>query len=965
LEFVLVGVVLIGAAVFFMAVAVIALMRTETLRKALLETEARLRAIESQSVNTALSSAAIEGAIKERVERAIETAVRERALIAPPAVNASKSGAGEPALIPAPDAASQIGARGPTLAAAGPKPSTLQPESAEPTPPMVRTIPSAEPPQPPEPTPSVADPPLLGEEPGGQKLSIPTVLAGVALAVGALFLLRLAEDQGIFGPTSQLFFGYLIAGAMFLAGEYLWRQPAATNAAQAQNRGYAALFSVIGVFGLFAAPYYAVATLKVLPQTYALALMGVGALIGLGLSLRHGWLLAAAGIAGGYLAPSVLQVGQIDAGAAPFFAYLFMLTAAALTLARYRQWAPLAWVAGALSLMWGAWWVNEVLSADRDGIVFAAAYGLVIAGLGVVLAYEESDGKIGLEPPWAPKTEWSAFGWAGQALILGAGLFVLHLFGSSGAATLPPAVALVFLTGALTVLATLRQGFALAPVGIGVLCLAALALWPIELNDGDQPRWLIFAAGALGAIASVGGMAMMSRRTTDGARGPGAFLASLIPAGVLMTAHGKIGAHMQDPVFWGAAALFLGLLQGWMMDRVASQFGGPKKAPGATAAFGVGAVSCAAMAASFGLSGFVMIAAIAAIAAPLAFIDKRIDFPALRWAAGAIGAIVTVTLVLSPAPLSFPVETTPLLNQLTLGYGVAIGAFWLTARLTALGPDGYEGRFATFMRICVMALIVAFATMLVRHLANGGMMRAPYATLWEMGGHVSVWIAAALAITLRYRPPLRRVAFIAEALLFVAGAILLAIGGLIVLNPWWGVRPPSADGWPFANALAVGYLAPALAFALYGAVKQSRGGPMRATIAYGLALGAALVWALLEVRRAFHGPLLAPGDSTWMENLALSSVLILGAGLTFMAASFKGFAALRYVSAGLVAAAVAKGLLVDVNALEGLARYAAISGLIILAGLAFIGYQRFVFAPPMGDASLQTNSATPPAAPAE
>ena len=88
--------------------------------------------------------------------------------------------------------------------------------------------------------------------------------------------------------------------------------------------------------------------------------------------------------------------------------------------------------------------------------------------------------------------------------------------------------------------------------------------------------------------------------------------------------------------------------------------------------------------------------------------------------------------------------------------------------------------------------------------------------------------------------------------LFAAGLVLTFVWPGVTQNPWWGVEAARIAGPAIFNAQALAFLAPAL-LAFYAAQRTYTLTLTPARL-YTLAGGAlALLWAALEVRRAFHG----------------------------------------------------------------------------------------------------------------
>jgi uncharacterized membrane protein len=147
------------------------------------------------------------------------------------------------------------------------------------------------------------------------------------------------------------------------------------------------------------------------------------------------------------------------------------------------------------------------------------------------------------------------------------------------------------------------------------------------------------------------------------------------------------------------------------------------------------------------------------------------------------------------------------------------------------------------------------------------------------------------------------------------------------------------------NLLALAYLVPA-GFALAFARELRADGYRKTAMAAAVyALLLVFTWLSLEVRRAFHGPVLSFGTAGEAELLTYSLVwlgyawLLLGLGL------MSGYASLRYASLAVLAVAAGKVLLFDWGALDGLYRFAAFAVLgFSLLGIPFL-YQRLVFPP--------------------
>ena len=124
-------------------------------------------------------------------------------------------------------------------------------------------------------------------------------------------------------------------------------------------------------------------------------------------------------------------------------------------------------------------------------------------------------------------------------------------------------------------------------------------------------------------------------------------------------------------------------------------------------------------------------------------------------------------------------------------------------------------------------------------------------------------------------------------------------------------------GGVFFNLLLLGYALPAvLALLLSYAVAGHRPASYANTIAAG-ALILALAYVTLEIRRLYHGPVLADGPTTGAEQYTYSiawlvfGVLLLGVGIVFNSQRA------RLASAVVIALTILKAFLIDMSQLTG------------------------------------------------
>jgi len=776
-------------------------------------------------------------------------------------------------------------------------------------------------------------------------------IGGGAITAGIIAALIVAYRSGYFNQLSQLLLGYLMAAGMIAGAEVLRRRQAPVAPADWQARHTPKILAAAGIACAWGMSYVGLSRLylpvdmamtlarpTLLPPGAALGFMGASALGAFLLSLWHGRLLAWLGLAVGFAAPAL--VAAVTAAAPAFFAYLFAIAAAAFALARHRDWHALAAGAAALALGWGAAW--SVLFLLPSGMNAAAAYGIALSALGISLAWD------GLAEPLTPSAltrfelPWSAQAWVGVGAGIGAVALLLAFAIRAEGAGEPAAMALTVVAGLFALAAAFREGSALTPLIAAAASLTALALWPPILIAADA-RAFAGAAGALGLASSIGGWLMMARNRVPA---PGAVLAALVPMATLLIAYLRLGEVIVAPYGWGGIALVLAAFNGVALDAVSKAAGGASRAPGATAAFAAAAAACAVMAGAFAFDNVRMAAGIALLLAPLAWLDRRLDIPALRFA-GAGFAAATLALLSPIALMRAEIDPRPFVNLIAPTFLIAIVSLWAGARLFAQGPAGYEGRVTIFIRIALVALVLAFGFAEIRHLANDGDMASRYLSLFEMGGHTAFLLVVACAIAWRFGTQDRPLLHWTEMFAFVVATAHMAIAGLGILAPWWGTEPAPAPGQTVFNALLAAYALPAALFALYAWLRARIGPSLRAHVAGGAALVCALVWLLLEVRRTFHPDAMAIGPISPAEHGAFSLALV-AASLPVVLLAMRlgrgpGAMVLRVVAAMLTAMGVLKALALDIGTIDGPVRFAAYALVAAVGVGALIGYHRYVF----------------------
>jgi hypothetical protein len=308
-------------------------------------------------------------------------------------------------------------------------------------------------------TEAAAPPPWTSATPDRPRQSLEELITqrwGVWLGAGALmlaavFLVRLAVEEGWLGPGLRSIAAALLGVALVVAGEWLARRPAKGEGLP--DLAPAAL-AAGGVAALFGAAYAATVLYGLLPPLVGFVLMAAAGVFGLLLSLRRGPLVAAVGLAGAFVTPAL--VASEDPSLVGLFAYLAVVTAAAMAVVRVTAWGWLGWCA----VVAGALWVLVGTVVAEHGELWAPAAFVPMAAAIFLLALPR------------------------EALATGLGRALAHL----------PPVAL-----GLALLPVTFGDTDIAPP-LGVLMLSAVAILAAQRRDPELRRLPWIAAG-LGLLA--------------------------------------------------------------------------------------------------------------------------------------------------------------------------------------------------------------------------------------------------------------------------------------------------------------------------------------------------------------------------------------------------------------------------------------------------------------------------------
>jgi uncharacterized membrane protein len=759
------------------------------------------------------------------------------------------------------------------------------------------------------------------------------LLGGLAVALGAVLLVRYSIEAGLLGPGARVAGGALLAAALLGGGEWLRRRDKAVEIAAFPQADIPGVLTGAGAVAAFATIYAAYGLYGFIGPATAFVALTLAGLATLALSAVHGPKLAALGVVGSYATP--LLVSTQEPNAIALALHTLVVSASVLAIARIRAWLWLAFagVAG------GAAWT--LIATSLSGPLAGLAGLLLCAGLAVAFAvaflWNLADRSAPPQDRDIDRPALIAFAVIALATmaqiaanvdlpLIPAALAVSLVLAGSAAwwpaaapAALIGGVVALFSVGALELQLDFNQGLntwedvrrGLVPVDTaGFLWRALLLLVPP-------------AALALAAAWVYGASARKAAGWMASAASAIAFLG-------LVALYVRVSPFETRPLF-GAAGLALALAGAGLTERFARIL--PEREAGAPAAFATGGVAALGFAIAVTLDAGWMPLAFSLVAAGIAWVHSLRPVIVLPWLSLLSAAIGAATLWFSLPFTGETLGTTILFNKLILLSGLPAAAVLLAGHL--LRRDGRElpGGIATAFGLALAAI---FVSLQIRHAFNGGEIAATSLDLPEASMHALAGLGFAAGLqrisTGSQAPVFRLAAMVAGAL----SAAWIAIVLLVLENPVLSGEPVGARF--LANWLAPGYLFTGLATAALAL--QARGVRPRWHV-LGLALLAGLLlfsWVSLSVRHWFQGEFLGMWRSTGdVEYWTYSAAWLVSGALLLALGGLLRSRAVRAASGVLIALTVAKVFLLDLSQLEGALRAFSFIGL----GLSLLAIGRF------------------------
>ncbi len=803
----------------------------------------------------------------------------------------------------------------------------------------------------PQPAPVAAAPPRQSlEEIIGTRWAV--WLGGVVLALGGLFLVRYAIEEGFFGPTARVISGAAFAAALLAGGEWMRRRDAG-GPATSLNLGalppapVPAVLTAAGTLAAFATAYAAHALYDMIGPATAFVLLGAIGIGTMAAAALHGPWLAALGLLAAFAAP--LLVSSADPKPWPVVIYLAVVAASSYALSRIRLWLWLAVATAVGSGLWAFLIIEASFRNHLEAMVHILAQTALAAGF---VAWDvhrrESDEDA------APDTVALAI-LAGFAALAAYKLQVTGL--GAGRPVFAGAMLALLWATALRIPAVAAAGL----LGTAVVA-AALFAWPLAAEIARQPvtvlpgapsnpplpdaLWqLLVLSLAAGAALAAGAFLRLVRTPVIAPLASGFYAAAGVagPLALLVMAWWRVTDFDRSiPFALVAGALAAGFVATAAFFKRASADVDNRSARFGLEACAAGAIGAIAVGLTMVLDKGGLTVALALSAAGAAWVTTREPVGTLRYAVGALGVAVLGRLIWDPTIVSGDPGSIPVFNWLLWGYGVPAVSFGLASIWLRRQKDDQVVALAEALSIAFTAFLLITQ---IRHAITGTLDgREP--------GHLEAGLQAFASLTLggvlvwleitRRSLPIRIGSYV-----FGAAALGIAVLGLVMgVNPLLNSSERVGGGALF-NTLLPAYLMPAIAAVALSLLARGRRPAWFCWAALGLGFVLQFIWMVAEIRHLFQGETISLWRATSDAELYAYSAAFLAMGVALLAYGIlRGSQTARMASGVYILLTVGKVFLVDMDGLTGVWRALSFIGL----GLALVGiglvYQKLVFGRP-------------------
>jgi len=766
-------------------------------------------------------------------------------------------------------------------------------------------------------------------------------IGGLALFLGAVFLLRYTIEAGVFTPAMRIVMALLFGTVLLIGGEFLRRAdrklggPSALAKSLSENAYIPGVLSAVGIFALLGAIYAAYELYGFIGAPLAFILMGAISLGALALGLLHGPKLAALGLAASLVTPLLIQ--DTEPNAYILYGYLTIVSAAALVLAKKRDWG---WL-NIFTLFGAMFWIFFSLEATKATGTHMAWLGFS-AVMYAVSTYIASGSKL---TPAAKlsKAEWV---YGPKVAAIWAVLAALAIFFSieyNDYARLHYNTGLGF-AGVLMATSWLkpRQSWHVLTAAL----LGAALVLGAHFADYAWTETII-TAGLLSSVFIAMCYTRLSVELDPLVHRERDILWSavsiLLPIGVFVLLHNSNEAaspSVISAIFLALAVTFAGLA--YRLWRSTSN----REVPISIYALGSALAYICALIIGLGMMGETLALILGIVIA--GFAAWKIPLPINRIIASGFGLLTAAHVLLIQIPEGTSVGKTMILNELWIF--LALPAFICFGVAKLISRDSKD-LWSEGLKALALTFTALFAIFQIRHFMNGGNVLAESFSFDELALQILVGLSFTLGGTLigshklNFKAPIHEqfIPMLAMGVSLIT-FLIFAFGICMGKAPLFSSHETMTSG-VFFNSLLLAYLLPAILLGAIAWASKNRRPLPYVQFTAGLALLSFMLYVTSMIRKGFNGTEISifkspPVD---VELYTISAVWLL-IGIALLVFGLKGKRQdLRLASGFIIILTILKAFLIDMASLEGVLR--AMSFVVLGVVLIVIGraYQRLLF----------------------
>lgn len=767
-------------------------------------------------------------------------------------------------------------------------------------------------------------------------------IGGIALALGAIFLVRHSIIEGYLTPSVRILLSTLFSLALLATGELLRRKAFEIKIDTLPTANIPSIITAAGITGLFATCYAAYALYNMLDPLVAFVLLGAVSIASLLAATIHGPMLATAGLIGAYATPAL--VASDHPAAWPLFIYLLFVTAAITITCYVRKWPWLTFAGLICATAWGLIWYASAWQPNDTIAMTTFALGLLTIAFFGLKQEEPKPNEDTLPLPASNQIDTLA----SPALAL-VSILIFVLLRMDSYSTLSTLILTLITSGFLYIAWRWPSMILTAPLAAILFGLAYLT-WhipsfnPFEVLSSpprdplsspiappNLSKFLMIGTGFCLLFAGTGFINLLKSR----GHVIWALITTMPPLAIFTYTYLRATAFEQNIPF-----ALIGLILAGSASLATEYFCRTKQAKQwdmVTAIFAITAIAFLSLSLTMALNKGWLTNALALTTLGLAWVSTKRSIPVLQTIAIILTGIVGARLLLDPRIIGDALGTTPIFNWLLYGYGLPAACFGLAS---VYFKKSNADQAVPILQTAAILFTTVLINLEIRHWLHDGNIYATKMNLLELSLHTATWLG--LSIGLQKGLQSRSSSTIDAAILILRLISLVAIlcGLLIIHNPL--ITNESIGTGLIFNDLLIAYALPALLAAIIYYITPAGHKNLYATIAGITALVLLFAYVTLEVRALFHAPFLGVSSFSNQESYSYS-LAWLGLGLILLGAGTQlNNKNLRYACLPLLVLVVFKVFIYDTAHLSSLWRALSFIGLgIALLGIGYL-YQKVI-----------------------